>query len=309
MSGNPSFSLRILQVVLTWTDGSTHTFDGSPQSLLPFRPGLQIEADIECFLMPTMGGNAQIRIYGMTLSEINQFSVAGVMWKTTPNARVQVFAGTSSSNLTLIYTGQIVEARPEFDRMPTVAFYITTIPGLPLQMNNQLRPVSINGAASAKTILQQLCDAAGITLDYTGDDVQIAYYHGSGSAADQMEEVAYAARLRGYYDGTTSTLHVFPQTGSIPGQVVTISPQNGMIGYPNFQKALVTVRTIFDPAIADAAKGPGHEFQVQSQLSAASGTYVINQMHYNLSCNDPDGGDWELEISGYPKKLGASGDP
>lgn len=308
MSGNPSFDIRVLRVDLTWTDGSTTSFDGSPQSLVPFRPGLRIDADIECLLMPTLGGNAYIRIYGMTLSDINKFSVGGTLWKVITNSKVQIYAGTSTSNLTLIYTGQAIEAHPDFGRMPEVSFYLSTYAGLNLQMNNTVRPVSINGSTSTRTILQQICDQLGVTLDYNGDDVQIAYHHGSGSAGDQIEDVAYAARLRGYYDGTTETLHVFPQTGSVPGGTVIISPQNGMIGYPEFEKNMVTVRTIFDPAIADAAKGPGHEFSVQSQLTAANGTYVINQMRYHLSCNNPDGGEWELEISGFPKTAGKSGD-
>lgn len=309
-SDKPSFLIRILKVVVTLQSGTTYTFDGTPQSFSPFVPGLRIEADIENVVLPSPGGNAAIWIHGATLDEINAMSVAGTLWRTVPGMTVQVWAGDSSdaSNLTLIHHGQVLEARPEFEGMPDVAFFISSSPGLPLQMDNTVTPTSVNGAVSAQTMLQQICAKVGVTLDYNGDDVMLSYHYTAGSAWDQVVDVIYAARLRSWFDGVANTLHVTPQTSGLPAGPVTISPDNGMIGYPSFEAALIHVRTIFDQSIAAVVKGPLNQIQVQSQLAAAQGAFVVQNMRFNLSCNDPDGGPWEIDITANQAQGGKSGD-
>lgn len=312
MSGaKSSFVVRILKVNITSPDGSVSIFDGSPVSMNPFVPGLFIETDIENALLPQPGGMASVRIHGMTLSEVNRLSIAGRLWRPDLGTKLEVFAGDSSSpNLTLIHSGQIIEARPEFSGMPSTPFFISAMPGLVAQMNNTVTGTSVNGSVSAASLLGQICEKAGIgytDADGSAANAKLAYFHTSGSAHDQIVEVILAAKIRGVYD-VFGDLVTFAQNGSIPSSEVTISPKNGMIGYPEFQAATVSVRTIFDPEIAAIVAGPGHQIQIQSQLTAATGKFVITQIGFHLSCNDPSGGGpWELDLLVYPSGLGASG--
>jgi len=303
----PSFTVRILKVVLALQDGSSVTFDGTPQSYTPFVPGFQIEADIENVLLPAPGGTAFIRIFGLSLSHINQLSIAGRLWR-PGTAIASVYAGDSSStNLTLIHSGYVIEAKPEFAGMPSVPFFIHSLPGLMLEMNNKVSPTSFNGTVSHSTALKAVSDKAGVQYaDHSTAPAQLSNFYTSGSAMDQMNEITSAAKKRGTFS-LDQGLKTFEQTGSIPGAVATIRPENGMIGYPDFQEAYVSVRTIFDPEIADVAQGPGHQVKIQSQLTAASGTFVLTQMRYNLSCNNPAGGPWEIDITAINPALGASG--
>lgn len=308
--GKPSFVLRILKVTITSKDGTSLTFDGTPVSWNPFIPGFQITVNIENALLPQTGGTASVWIYGMTLDHMNKLSIAGGLWRINPQNKIDIYAGdSSSSNLTLIHSGPIIEAKPEFSGLPSTPFFISANSAIGVQMNNTVPPASINGSVSAYTLLQNICKKAGIGYtDHGGAaaNATLSNFYTSGSAHDQITEVVQAAKIRGVYD-VNGNLATFPQTGAISGTAPIISPANGMIGYPEFQSAVVLVRTIFDPSIVDIALGPGRSVLIQSQLAAANGNFTVTTMRYNLSCNDPSGGPWEINLTATNPSLSSSG--
>jgi hypothetical protein len=77
-----------------------------------------------------------------------------------------------------------------------------------------------------------------------------------------------------------------------------VSPVTGMIGYPKFQKNLITVRTRFNTSVS--ITGPGKTVMVQSQLKAANNAKltIVNVTH-DLASQMP-GGPWETTIIGVP---------
>lgn len=309
-SGQSSFTLRILKVVVTAADGTTYTFDGSPLSWAPFVPGLAIECEITAAMLPYVGV-AMTYIYGMTLDQMNALSIAGGLWQINTGNKIAIYAGGTTgpggdAPMTLVHSGYIVEARPEFNAMPDVRFFIQSNAAIDAQMNNTVTPTSFKGATSFDTVAGAIAQKTGRAYrGYGTNGPMMNNPYFCGSAHDQFCDATQAYKVRGAYD-VNGDFVAFSQTGSIPGGVATISPQNGMIGYPEFQAATVGVRTIFDPAIADVVQAPGHQIQIQSQLSAATGTFVIANLNYSLSCNREDG-PWEIGIRSYPAGRGKSG--
>lgn len=186
--GKSSFVLRILKIIVNAADGTTYTFDGSPLSWAPFVPGLAIECQVEHAMLLSPGGSVYVRIYGMTLDQMNALSIAGTLWAQNQHGNfVSVYAGDSSSALTLIAKGQIIEARPEFPpRDPNTSFFISAIPALGAQMNNTVTPTSFKGATSAETLLQAVCSKVGVILDYQAPPVMLSnpYFAGGGMGPD-----------------------------------------------------------------------------------------------------------------------------
>jgi hypothetical protein len=80
--------------------------------------------------------------------------------------------------------------------------------------------------------------------------------------------------------------------GTRAGDPVMVSPQTGLINYPEFEAIQIRVRTSFNSALQ-----VGKQMQVQSQLTAASGLFKITQAEHFLSSKMPDG-DWLTECWG-----------
>ena len=75
-----------------------------------------------------------------------------------------------------------------------------------------------------------------------------------------------------------------------------------MIGYPEFQQNRIKIRMRFDPKFVGA--NPGVKVTVQSQLGAANGAFIVNQVSLNLSSEAP-GGPWEMVLECAPQLAGA----
>jgi hypothetical protein len=238
---------------------------------------------------------AQFHIYGLTLSQMNQLSTAGLVYKVGAN-KIVVQAGDSISGMTTVFTGDIIEAWPDINQ-PDAPLFVLAQPSAQVQ----LKPVaatSFFGPTPASTALGQIAQSAGLTLENNGVNtiLQSPYFH--GTAWSQLMSCVRAADCFGFLDGITSTFAVWPKTGSRSGSVPIIGPSTGMIGYPKFQVTQTKIRVLFDPNIF-FGNGPGHQIQVQSELAAANGMFTINSLVHDLSSELPDG-PWETVILASP---------
>jgi hypothetical protein len=88
------------------------------------------------------------------------------------------------------------------------------------------------------------------------------------------------------------TVAIWPRDGSRSGDAPLVSPETGMIGYPEFQQAAVSVRTLFNPEIVI-----GKPIEVKSQLPAANGRWSVFGAAHHLAAQLPDG-PWETTATG-----------
>lgn len=255
--------------------------------------GLRVFAHVQLATLPNTGP-AIIRVYGLTLDQINKISVAGLVWQGRKN-KVTLEAGDSSGG-TVIFNGDIVEATPEFEGANSCIVIRATNAN-----EAQLKPVeptSFPGPTSAATALGQIAKKAEITLENNGVDTMLASPYYSGSAWRQMNKCVDAANCFATLDGVKNTLAIWPKGGTRGGSTPEISPDTGMIGYPTFQMTIITVRTVFDPGIS---MGIGQKIKVVSQLTAANGEWEIITVNHTLASEMP-GGPWETIVTGAPVK-------
>jgi hypothetical protein len=262
---------------------------GSNQLVLT---GLRATVHVKFAVAPTTG-EAQMHIFGMTLSQMNQLSKAGLVYKTRNNA-VAIQAGDSISGMTTVFNGIILEAYPDMAAMPETSFFVKANPASIIQMA-PIAPNSFTGGTSAATALSQIAKGAGLTLENNGGvKTQLASPYFAGTAWDQMLSCARAADCFAYLDGINKVLAIWPKNGNRGGDSTTISPANGMIGYPSFSANQVIVRTLFNTAVQ-----AGQPVQIQSQLQAANGTFTVYDVVHELSSQMPDG-PWETIITTSP---------
>lgn len=232
-----------------------------------------------------------LRIYGMTLNEMNQLTVAGRQFQQKNNS-VAVQAGDEGGQLTTVFNGQITDAFPDFSETPESAFVILAQVGRTIAMK-PVPPTTYPGSADTATIMGSLAKQCGLAFENNNVSVQLASPYFAGTYMRQIASCARAANIYAHIDGPLNTLAIWPKTGNRGGAVPVISATNGMILYPMYQALNVQVRTLFDPSVKY-----GGQVMIQSELKAANGLWsVIGQLDYTLSSQLPDG-PWEMVFQG-----------
>ena len=249
--------------------------------------GLRVFLTTEWANLPSQP-TAIIRIYGLTLSEMNALTVAGLNWLNRDNL-VRVDAGDVGDQLTTVYSGTIKEAFPDFREAPDSAFMVTAIGGATTNVKPP-QPVTFAGATPFATAMQQILKPTGLTHENNGVNAILQSPYFPGSSMAQINRALQHANCFGVLDPMANKLATWPKTGSRGGDATVISAATGMIGYPEFEKVFIRVRTRFDGSLY---KGVGKKIKVETQLTAAQGIWNIIQVDLNLASEMP-GGPWEI---------------
>ncbi len=274
----------------------TFQVPGGQIKLASGNPGLRIYAHVDFANAPTTGG-AQIRVYGLTLSHMNQLSVAGLVFESRLNQNFVTVEAGDETGMATIFTGQIMQAFPDFARQPDVSFVIIASPANVPQMK-PVEPTSFQGPTSTSTILSKIAEKAGLTAENNGVSTVLQSPYFPGTAWQQFLGLVRAADAFGFLDGVNKVLAVWGKNGSRSGGKTIISPENGMIGYPNFQALNVIVRTMFTTEIQ---AGVGKIVTIKSQLTAANGDFTVYNVVHDLMTEMQDG-PWETVVSATPAK-------
>lgn len=253
---------------------------------------LRVVVNLTLATLPSQG-ILSMRVYGMTLDQMNKLSQAGLQWAQRGNS-VLIEAGDAQAGMSAIFNGGIREAYPSFD--PPDSVFVVNAYGTDAQV--QLAPIpgtSTNTSSDGATILKSICSQVGLTLENNGVQVILPVSYFWGSAWQQISQCIKAMDCASSLDSVNHVLAIWPKTsGRNTAQVPIISANTGMINYPDFMQNRVIVRTLFDPSIKF-----GGTMQIQSQFSAANGNWLINQIDYVLSSRLPNG-PWEMRITGSP---------
>ena len=283
------YAVRRITVTITLGQSST-------ASQLVFK-GHRVQVHVSNTNTPSVG-LAQIRIYGLNLDHINQISVAGLVYQQNKAAKnsVKIEAGDDISGMSTLFNGTIYEAYPDM-KMPDVSFVILANPASTAQLN-PVEPSSFPGAVSVDTVLQSIVKKAGLALENNGVKTILASPYFPGTAWNQLLGVIRAADCFGTLDYIKNVIAVWTKNGSRAGNQIVISPETGMIGYPQFQTQNIIVRTLFNTDVS--LSGAGKVIRVRSELKAADGVFTVYNVTHDLMSEMPDG-PWETTISAYPK--------
>jgi hypothetical protein len=289
-----AFTEKLLRFTFQLGTGTFTGTNANTVTLEDLRATAQISVNTGTASTP--GGVMAIAVvFGMTLDQINQLTVAGRPWQAGAVGKNQmaIEANDGVSGYTTVYSGPIIEATPQFGRQPQVAFVISAAGNHEIALK-PVAPNTFKGSADVADIMKAMAQTAGLTLENNGVSVKLSNPYFWGGIVEQITECAKAANINSHIDPVSKVLAIWPKNGSRMGNMIMISPAQGMINYPEFQAILVRVRTLFNPAIK-----VGLQMQIQSQLTAANGLWTITQADHFLSSKLPDG-DWYTEAIGTP---------
>jgi hypothetical protein len=248
--------------------------------------GLRIFVEIE--KVTNTPAVALVRIYGLSLSRINQLTKAGLNWEGYDNS-ILIEAGDKGGQLNAIFQGQIFTAEPEFD-MPDTSLLIMANAGRSMQMK-PVPPNTFKGGVSTEVIMSKMAQQAGCTLENNGVTAQHESPYFPGTIWSQLDLAARAANCFFFHDSIKKTIAIWPKTGSRSGEVPLVASETGAIGYPRFSATMITVKTLFNPKIQI-----GVPIEVRSQLTAASGKWSVTLAGHSLASQMPNG-QWETHAT------------
>ena len=277
MSG--SYTQKLLTVQFTLGTG---TFGETGQNILTIS-GLRVSATVVKSGGAALG-SAQIRIFGMTQSQMNQLSTLGLLITQVRRNTVTLMAGDAISGMSQVFTGTIVNAWSDYQGAPQVSFNVEAYAAY-LDAIKPVAPTSYPpGGTDVATIMAGLATQMGLQFENNGVSAKLASPYFPGTAKDQAQRCADAANINWVIDN--GVFAIWPKNAVRSGSAVVISPETGLVGYPIFDSMGVILRTLFNPLIRY-----GCLVQVDSSLTPANGVWSVYALTYDLSCMTP-GGPW-----------------
>mgnify|MGYP001611534202 CR=1 FL=1 len=231
-------------------------------------------------------GSANLRIYGMTFSLMNQLSTLGPAPTLYRRNTVTVLAGDDVNGMGTVFVGTIVNAYTHF-QMPENPFMVEAYAG----MIEALAPVpasSFQGSADVAAIMSGLATQMNLVFENNGVNVKLSNPYFSGSPRNQVQACAEAAGIAWIIDG--GKLAIWNPGEARGGQVPLISLATGLKGYPNYTSRGIMLETLYQPSI-----GFGVKINVQSDLKPASGEWIPFTLQYQLDSLVPDG-SWFISL-------------
>jgi hypothetical protein len=228
-----------------------------------------------------MIGSLQMRIFGMKAEDMNKFSTAGANPMSYKNNIVKVSAGDVGGQIRQVFEGTIIRSAINYNTAPDVSFNVTAVSAFFAQVA-PTSPNSYKGEVDVATVIESLAKSIGYAFFNNGVSVVLNNQYLSGSAIDQISTIANAARIPVCIEN--GAISIWPNDGTRDGLEVDLSPETGLVGYPEFTDIGFAVRSLHNPDIVN-----GRKVRVRgSQVEKANGRWVTQTVMHELSTMAPD---------------------
>lgn len=268
-----TFAKRQISLQFTSSDGTSVNLKGLRCSALITNPGGN-----------TAFGQLQLRVYGMTMEQMNQYSSTGSNMVAVQNQSVTVNAGNEGGAMNQVFSGTLISSFIDLSHMPEVCFTCAAVAGY----YNKAAPSAPNtyqGAQNAEDIIASLVKLMGSDWAFSNPKNAHAVLQNqylSGSIVDQIQQVARAASFPMAIENNVVT--IWPNDGTRDDIVINLSAQTGLVGYPSYWEAGFVVKSEFNPIITT-----GRTINLTSGLPKANGSFPVQYVTHELSTLTPDG--------------------
>lgn len=250
--------------------------------------GLRVSANV-VYYGNGVQAQAQIRIWGMPLSMINQLTGTGQRASEIRNNRILIAAGDEGGVMSTVYQGGIRYAYGDFQNAPEVTFNVLAL-GSAIEAVRPVAANSFSGSIDAAVVMGILAKLMGLTLESNGVSVMLSNPYYSGTALQQVKECAKEAGIDYSIDRGILSLRERGGYRQVASGPVKISPGTGMVGYPTFGGQGVIVRSLFNPEVIQ-----GGQIEVTSDITVACGVWNVFNIVHSLESEIPNG-QWFTEM-------------
>jgi hypothetical protein len=219
----------------------------------------------------------QVRVWGMTLEQMLQFSNDRQSSVAIQNKVLTVLAGDQGKSLTQMFKGTIRSSYIDTSSLPDVGFACEAISAY-YEKANPIPPNSYKGAVKAEGVIASLTKTLGNDWAFVnnGASAVVENPYVLGSAVEQIQSIAAQARFGIKFENNTVT--IWPNDKNSSNNVVEVGPTTGMVGYPSFWAVGLNVKTEFKPLITT-----GGIVRLTSDLPNAKGDFICIEATHELS--------------------------
>ena len=285
-----TFAVRQISLQFSSANGTITNLEGLRATAIVLNPGGE-----------NTQGQLQLRVYGMTLDQMNQFSGAGSSASLSSNGAsflaisaisITVLAGNKDDILGQIFQGGIQSSYIDFGSVPEVAFVCTAQAGL----YSNSAPNAANswaGTQNAEDLIESLASSIGFTFVNNGAHAIVQNQYVYGSTLAQIKKIIRSANFGSAIEN--NTISIFPNNGTRDGVTINISSNNGLVGYPSYYPSGFIIKSEFNPELLI-----GRTVNLTSLIPKANGAWVIFESTHELSTLVPDGPWFTTVKLGYP---------
>lgn len=223
----------------------------------------------------------QLRAYGMTLEQMNQYTSTGSNLVALNDIDITISAGDVGKPVTQIFHGSLVTGFIDTAGMPEINLTCTAIAAY-REKGTPVSPNSYSSSHNAEDIITAIAGSIGFSVINNGAHAVLQDQYLYGSGIEQIVSVCRAAPFP--FDIVGNTIYLWPNNGARDNFIVSMSPENGLVGYPTYFEAGLIVKTLFNPEIQI-----GRQVNLTSSLTKTNGTHFIIQATHELSSMEPDG--------------------
>lgn len=294
--------------------GEGSVFPGTNSNTL-LVSGLRMSAQVQS--TSRQASQLALKIWGMKREDMDAITVAWAIPGIIRDHRVilEAFTGDGWS---MVFSGQITEAQPEYRGSPDTYMSILAIVGL-LQQIEGASSNAYEEDVDIGFLAGTLADKMGFTFVNGGATGVISGgFTPWGSLIDQLDQACRAAGCDYYLTGTPSaptgppragavtpensrgTLTITPRGRPIEGAEVSVylTPDTGLIGYPVYGRDGLNVEALWQPAF-----NCGVPIELKTIVPAASGVWYPFSMVHLLDANLPNG-RWQTNLTCLRRGVG-----
>lgn len=255
--------------------------------------GLRVQASIS--QSGARMGEAQLRIYGLTPSLMNQLSALNQAFTVIRNNTITIKAGDDTNGMSMVFQGLISMAQIDMSEAPASALNVLAYTSM-LYAIKTAPASSYKGTVRVADILRDMANKMGIAFEDTwGIDTTLNSPHFDKTLYIQARTAVEHAGIE-WNACEGNTLAIWPKGKSRKKDAETISSKTGMVGYPGYdnQYGGITVTTEFNPRLVI-----GGPVKVESELLVANGNWYAYDINHDLESETP-GGQWFTRFRGAP---------
>lgn len=253
--------------------------------------GYRVQTQIE-FQGAGMMGTANVRVYGLPVETLNRLTMIGpVATLALQESSIEIVAH-DTNGAHMPYQGSLYQSWADMRDAPNAALQVTALRG----MIANLKPVNASsyvGSVQVADIMADFAKEAGWAFENNGVNVTLSNPYFPGTTLAKIRRCSRAAGVNfAVLNGLT--LAIWPGYGSRTSKpIITVSPQNGLVGYPSFNQNMVHARCLFNPAIEIGAR-----VKIEgSIMTPANRTWTVGLATHTLESQTPNGA-WFTDFQG-----------
>lgn len=287
-----SFSKRKINLTFQLSSNAGTFSDGSSDTVS--LTGLRVSCVIHHGGISLNYSQADLRIYGMTLSTMNRLSLLGKQIaqvaaggdQRIPN-RLTISVGDEDNGVSACFVGIINQAWVDMENAPDGSFIISAFTTL-IDGIKPVAPTSYNGVISVSTLVSGICAQMDTphALENNGVTGTISYPYLAGTLRQQLAEVQRTAHIEMAIDDLNNVVAIWPKGSSRNKPYKLFNKDTGLVGYPTYNQNGIQATVLFDPTIIYGAP-----IKIESILTPATGTWTIYDVTHDLESETP-GGKW-----------------